>query len=236
MDVSTGFTTTALPPVLMVHGWAGSFARTWQLSGVETLLQETGRKVIGVDLLGHGTAEKPHDPTAYSDLSLPIRQKANDSQIDAVGFSLGAIALLHAATINPGMFRKLILLGIGDKIFEPHNPKDSELIISGIDGTAEVENTLARQFGNYARHSDNDPLALRAVLQRPRGDVFTKANAAAITADVLVLVGDRDFVLPADELVKSFKNAKFKLLKNCDHFASTDNFTFVDAMLEFFKD
>ena len=236
MDVSTGFTTTALPPVLMVHGWAGSFARTWQLSGVETLLQETGRKVIGVDLLGHGTAEKPHDPTDYYDLSLPIRQKANDSQIDAVGFSLGAIALLHAATINPGMFRKLILLGIGDGMFEPHNPKDSELIISGIDGTAEVENTLARQFGNYARHSDNDPLALRAVLQRPRGDVFTKANAAAITADVLVLVGDRDFVLPADELVKSFKNAKFKLLKNCDHFASTDNFTFIDAMLEFFKD
>lgn len=236
MDVSTGFTTTALPPVLMVHGWAGSFARTWQLSGVETLLQETGRKVIGVDLLGHGTAEKPHDQTAYSDLSLPIRQKANDSQIDAVGFSLGAVALLHAATINPGMFRKLILLGIGDGMFEPHNPKDSELIISGIDGTADVENTLARQFGNYARHSDNDPLALRAVLQRPRGAVFTKENAAAITADVLVLVGDRDFVLPADELVQSFKNAKFKLLKNCDHFASTDNFTFIDAMLEFFKD
>jgi pimeloyl-ACP methyl ester carboxylesterase len=63
MDVSTGFMTTALPPVIMVHGWAGSFARTWQMSGVETLLQETGRKVIGVDLLGHGTADKPHLPT-----------------------------------------------------------------------------------------------------------------------------------------------------------------------------
>ena len=236
MDVSTGFTTTALPPVLMVPGWAGSFARTWQLSGVETLLQETGRKVIGVDLLGHGTAEKPHDSAAYSDLSLPIRQSANDSKIDAIGFSLGAIALLHAATINPNIFRKLILLGIGDKIFQPHDPKESELIISGIDGTADVENTLARQFGNYARQSDNDPLALTAVLQRPRGAVFTKENAAAITADVLVLVGDRDFVLPADELVQAFKNAKFKLLKNCDHFASTDNFTFIDTMLEFFKD
>jgi len=220
----------------MVHGWAGSFARTWQMSGVETLLQETGRKVIGVDLLGHGKAEKPHDSAAYSDLSLPIRQSANDSKIDAVGFSLGAIDLLHAATINPNMFRKLILLGIGDRIFQPHDPKESELIISGIDGTADVENTLARQFGNYARQSNNDPLALTAVLQRPRGAVFTKDNAAAITADVLVLVGDRDFVLPADELVQSFTNAKFKLLKNYDYFASTDNFTFIDAMLEFFKD
>ena len=236
MDVNTGFITSGLPPVLMVHGWAGSFARTWQMSGVETLLQETGRNVVGIDLLGHGTAEKPHDASAYSDISLPIRQSAPDLQVDAVGFSLGAIALLHAATINPSMFRKLILLGIGDKIFEPHDPKESELIISGIDGTAEIENTLARQFGNYARHSDNDPLALRAVLQRPRGAVFTKENASAITAEVLVIVGDRDFVLPADRLVQSFKNSTFKLLKNCDHFASTDNFSFIDAMLDFFKD
>ena len=236
MDVNTGFITSGLPPVLMVHGWAGSFARTWQMSGVETLLQETGRNVVGIDLLGHGTAEKPHDASAYSDISLPIRQSAPDLQVDAVGFSLGAIALLHAATINPSMFRKLILLGIGDKIFEPHDPKESKLIISGIDGTAEIENTLARQFGNYARHSDNDPLALRAVLQRPRDAVFTRENASAITAEVLVIVGDRDFVLPADRLVQSFKNSKFKLLKNCDHFAATDNFSFIDAMLDFFKD
>ena len=236
MDVNTGVAISGLPPVLMIHGWAGSFARTWQMSGVETLLQETGRNVGGIDLLGHGTAEKPHDASAYSDISLPIRQSAPDLQVDAVGFSLGAIALLHAATINPSMFRKLILLGIGDKIFEPHDPKESELIISGIDGTAEIENTLARQFGNYARHSDNDPLALRAVLQRPRDAVFTRENASAITAEVLVIVGDRDFVLPADRLVQSFKNSKFKLLKNCDHFASTDNFSFIDAMLDFFKD
>jgi pimeloyl-ACP methyl ester carboxylesterase len=134
------------------------------------------------------------------------------------------------------MFRKLILLGVGDKIFEPHDTKESELIISGIEGTAEIENTLARQFGNYARHSDNDPLALRAVLQRPRGAVFTIENASTITAEVLVIVGDRDFVLPANRLAQSFKNAKFKLLKNCDHFASTDNFSFIDAMLDFFKD
>ncbi len=236
MDVNTGFTISGLPPVLMVHGWAGSFARTWQMSGIETLLQETGRNVVGIDLLGHGTAEKPHDASAYSDLSLPIRQSAKDMQVDAVGFSLGAIALLHAATAKPNMFRKLILLGIGDKIFEPHDLKESELIIAGIDGTADIENTLARQFGNYARHSDNDPMALKAVLQRPRGAVFTKANASAITAEVLVITGDRDFVLPANQLVDSLKHSEFKLLKNCDHFSSTDNFSFIDAMLDFFKD
>jgi len=220
----------------MIHGWAGSFKRTWQEPGIESLLKESGRTVVGIDLLGHGLAEKPHDPAAYSDLSLPIRNAANDQVVDAVGFSLGAIALLHAATLNPHMFRKLMLVGIGDNIFEPHNPDDSEVIISGIDGTAEVGNTLARQFGNYARQSGNDPDALRAMLQRPRGATFTRDNALAITAEVYLIVGDRDFVLPADELATAFQNSKFKLLKNCDHFASTENFSFIDAMLDFFKD
>ena len=220
----------------MIHGWAGSFKRTWQEPGIESLLKESGRTVVGIDLLGHGLAEKPHDPAAYSDLSLPIRNAATHQVVDAVGFSLGAIALLHAATLNPHMFRKLMLVGIGDNIFEPHNPNDSDVIISGIDGTAEVDNTLARQFGNYARQSGNDPDALRAMLQRPRGATFTRDNALAITAEVYLIVGDRDFVLPADELATAFQNSKFKLLKNCDHFASTENFSLIDAMLDFFKD
>lgn len=82
------------------------------------------------------------------------------------------------------MFRKLILVGIGDNIFVPHNPNDSEVIISGIDGTAEIDNTLARQFGNYARQSGNDLDALRAMLQRPRGSTFSRDNALAINAEV----------------------------------------------------
>ncbi|NBR00999.1 MAG: alpha/beta fold hydrolase, partial [Actinobacteria bacterium] len=49
-------------PVVLVHGWAGSFRETWQSTGMDALLEDGGRSVIGVDLLGHGNAEKPHDP------------------------------------------------------------------------------------------------------------------------------------------------------------------------------
>jgi len=224
-----------VPPIIMVHGWGGSHQQTWQKPGIQTLIEEIGRTVIGVDLLGHGQAEKPHDPAAYSDISSSIRDAAQNYPVDAVGFSLGAIALLHAATINPKIFRKLVLIGIGDKIFEAHDPQETKRIISGIDKTADQEDTLAYQFGNYARQPGNDVDALRAMLQRPRGESFTKQNASAISADVLVIVGDRDFVLPADELVSAFKNSRFKLLKNCDHFASTENFSMIDELLEFFK-
>ena len=54
------------PPVVLVHGWGGSFDSTWQLNGFTELLRDAGRAIIGVDLLGHGNAPKPHDPAEYA--------------------------------------------------------------------------------------------------------------------------------------------------------------------------
>ena len=56
-------------PVMCVHGWGGSFTDTWERNGFTALLADAGREVIGVDLLGHGQAPKPHEPEAYADLT-----------------------------------------------------------------------------------------------------------------------------------------------------------------------
>ena len=226
----------ANPPLLMVHGWGGSHQETWQNTGVEQLINDAGTTVIGVDLLGHGTSEKPHDPSNYADISAPIRKAigARSTGVDAVGFSLGAIALLDAALHNPNYFRKLMLVGIGDGLLEPHKPDETERIIAGIDGTASPDDILARQFGNYAKRSKNDPLALRAALLRPRNKPFSEAELKSIDAEIVLAVGDRDFVLPADRLANAFTRCRFVNLKNCDHFASTENFTFIDTLLGFF--
>ncbi|MBW8827332.1 MAG: alpha/beta fold hydrolase, partial [Acidobacteria bacterium] len=53
------------PPVLLVHGLASSFELNWREFGWVDLLADAGREVIGVDLLGHGTAPKPHDADEY---------------------------------------------------------------------------------------------------------------------------------------------------------------------------
>ena len=86
-------------PVLLVHGWAGSFAHTWQRSGLVDLLRESGRTVVEYDLPGHGRATKSHDPADYGDLAEHLRAHvAPHGVVDAVGFSLGAITLLRALT------------------------------------------------------------------------------------------------------------------------------------------
>ncbi len=228
----------ANPPLLMVHGWGGSHQQTWQKSGVEQLINDAGTTVIGVDLLGHGTSDKPHDPAEYADLSAPIRNAigARTTSVDAVGFSLGAIALLDAAMHNPKYFRRLMLVGVGDQLLEPHDPNETARIISGIDGTGSLEDVLARQFGNYANRVENDPLALRAALMRPRKAPLTQTDLKRIEAKVVLAVGDRDFVLPADRLAQSFGECRVVVLKNCDHFASTENFGLIDALLEFLCD
>ena len=88
-------------PVALVHGWGGSFASTWERSGFTALLEDAGVPVLGIDLLGHGDAPKPHDPDAYGDLTERIVGALPDSPVDAVGFSLGAITLLRLAIAQP---------------------------------------------------------------------------------------------------------------------------------------
>ncbi|MGE0306326.1 MAG: alpha/beta fold hydrolase, partial [Acidimicrobiia bacterium] len=106
-------------PVVMVHGWGGSFKRTWQEPGWEALLQDGGREVIGVDLLGHGTNDKPHDVESYLDLTPAITAAiAGHDQIDAVGFSMGAMTLLALACREPDRFGRLVLCGVGSNVLE----------------------------------------------------------------------------------------------------------------------
>ena len=105
-------------PVLLVHGWGSSFERTWVATGVSALLEDAGRTVIGVDLLGHGAAPKPHDPAAYADLTERLVDALPaEGTVDAVGFSLGARTLLELATAQPQRFDRIVLAGIGDGAF-----------------------------------------------------------------------------------------------------------------------
>ena len=63
-------------PVVLVHGLGSSFEHGWRSTGWIDLLADADRPVIGVDLLGHGTAETPHDPAAYAHLESSIETRA----------------------------------------------------------------------------------------------------------------------------------------------------------------
>lgn len=222
-------------PVVLVHGWGGSFRETWQRPGWEALLQDIGRSVIGVDLLGHGTAPKPHDPEAYTDLSARIVEAAPEGPIDAVGFSLGAVTLLAMAQRDPSRFRRLVLLGIGESVFR-HNPDRAAAIVAAIEGTAPITDIGSQLFAQYAHQPGNDPVALAAIFKRPAWPALTPADLASVNCPTLVVLGDNDFAGPADGLMSALPNARLVTLRKCDHFATTENFSAIDAVLAFLSE
>jgi pimeloyl-ACP methyl ester carboxylesterase len=228
------------PAVLLVHGWGGSFTATWEHTGFTALLADAGRDVIGVDLLGHGSAPKPHDPGAYADLTGRIAEALPDqAPVDAIGFSLGALTLLRAAIDRPDRFRRLVLAGIGRNVFERDDAGTARIlaaldrVVNGDTGDDAGDDNVSRLFAQYAQQPGNDIRALAAVLRRPPGAPLTPERMAAVTCPTLVIVGDRDFVHPADALVDALPDARAEVLRNVDHFATPESFGFIDAALEF---
>ncbi len=219
-------------PVLLVHGWGGSFATTWERSGFTALLADAGRPVIGVDLLGHGTAPKPHEPEAYADLTTRIVDALPDGPVDAVGFSLGALTLLRTALDDPSRFRRLVLAGIGRNVFE-RDEQAAARIVAAIENGGDTDDHHARHFAQYAHQPGNDPVALAAIMRGHDGPRLQAADLARVTLPTLIAVGEHDFVLPADDLVEALPQAQLATLRRTDHFATPESFEFIDATLEF---
>lgn len=222
-------------PVLLLHGWAGSFRDTWQKPGIDALLGDIGRTVIGLDLLGHGSQDKPHDPQAYSRLPEWLLENIEPEHpvVDAVGFSLGALTLLRAVILQPHRFRRIVLAGIGDGVFEKAQPNANQRIVDALEGRAPEDDTFARMFSQYGHQPGNDLLALTAIMKRPPSEPVLEAELRSLNHEILVVIGDKDFTFPAERLASAFTNGKLAVLKNTDHFATTESFSFIDELLDF---
>jgi pimeloyl-ACP methyl ester carboxylesterase len=222
-------------PVVLVHGWGGSFATTWQGPGWEALLHDAGRSVIGVDLLGHGTAPKPHEPEAYADLTTRISEALPaEGLVDAIGFSLGAATLLELACRVPERFGRIVVGGVGANLFR-EDADGVRRIVDAVSGNGADADIGSQLFAQYARQAGNDPQALAAVLQRPVRHALTADRLAAITCPVLVCIGEHDFAGPGEPLAEKLPDARLVVLKGTDHFATPESFKFIDAALEFLE-
>lgn len=222
-------------PVLLIHGFASSFERNWREPGWVDVLQEEGHEVTGVDLLGHGDAPKPTDPEAYRDLDRGVEHALpDDGLVDAVGFSLGGQLLLRVAARIPHRFRRIAVGGVGDNIFHPSGSEDAARAVeTGLAGESDHEASGA--FARFAQAPGNDPAALAACLRRPH-EPLTPDELAGVTVPVLVVLGDRDFVAPAERLMAALPDARLVTLAGADHFGTPKDFRFLDAVVEFLRD
>jgi pimeloyl-ACP methyl ester carboxylesterase len=217
-------------PVLLVHGFASSFELNWRQPGFVDLLQDAGRTVLPFDFLGHGTAPKSHDPADYDDLPASILAALPEGEVDAVGFSMGALMLLQAAVREPSRFRRLVIAGVGENVF---SDKRSEAMAAAIEaGEADDGDVIGQLFVQFAKVPGNDNKALAACLRADRTPL-TEEALSGITAATLVVIGDKDHAGPADRLTASIPGARQVVLRNTEHFATPRSFAFIDAALAF---
>lgn len=216
------------PPVVLLHGLCNSAVTTWVDTGWTALLADAGREVLALDLPGHGSAPKPHDPAAYADMEGDLLASLPPGPLDAVGYSLGARVLLGMAAREPERFGRIVVAGVGSNLFRDER---SDVLASAIESGGGDNPVLAR-FARMAREHGNDPAALAAVMRRP-ARALTADDLARITCPVLVVLGDRDFTWPPDPLVDALPRASLRVLRGVDHFATPKDFGFLDAALEF---
>jgi pimeloyl-ACP methyl ester carboxylesterase len=212
-----------------VHGLGSSFEHGWRAPGWADLIADAGREVIPVDLLGHGTAEAPHDPEAYAHLESSIERALPDERVDAIGFSLGAQLLLRLAARTPERFGRLVVIGVGANVLRDD---EASALTDAFEHGADPTDVTARLFVNLARSAGNDPLALAACVRRPH-ERLTTDDLARVTVPTLVIIGDEDFAGPGEPLAEALPNASLVTLKGVDHFRATSEFGCIDAALEF---
>ena len=196
------------PPVVLLHGLATSAARTWGENGWIDLLQEAGRTVLAIDLLGHGDAPKPHEPEAYEALEAAVAAQLPDEPVDIIGFSLGARTTLALAFERPGTVPQ-DRGGGGGRQPLPGRRRTGE-------GDRPRGGRRSRPRGSHlgvlqptGRQPRDRPGGVVGAVASQTALPVTREGLATVTNPVLVVLGDQDFAGPADPLVDALPNATF---------------------------
>jgi pimeloyl-ACP methyl ester carboxylesterase len=221
------------PAVVLVHGFASSFAHGWEHNGWTDLLADAGRKVLRVDLPGHGESPATTDAAAFADVEGNLAEAiAPHAPVDAIGFSTGARLLLGLAAEDPARLRKLVVIGVGDNLLQAEDREPLARALESGAGEVAAEDIGVQLFVRLARTAGNDPATLAAFLRRPDRPL-TEHDLARVTCPVLVVLGDRDFSAPADRLVAALPDAELVMLRNVDHFAAPRDFNCINRSLAF---
>jgi pimeloyl-ACP methyl ester carboxylesterase len=215
-------------PLVLLHGFGSTFDHNWVQTGWVDILADADCTVPVIDLPGHGTSDRSADPADYGSVEEDVASLLPEPT-SAVGFSAGAQILLRIAVAHPRRFDRLVLLGVGDNVFEA---SDNSSIVEALASAAEPDDVQARVFTRLAASTGNDPVALAAFLRRspPR---LTPEDLAVVTCPVLVVLGTEDFVPSADRLVEALPSATFVSVPGVDHFATPSDFGVIDATMRF---
>lgn len=173
------------PAVLLIHGFASDGHTDWIATGWPTVLTSAGRRVIIPDLPGHGSSPAPRDATAKAMIEELARVVGDVSEVDVIGYSLGARLAWELPTVLP--VRRLVLGGISP--VEPFAAIDLDAVLAFTTGGQLSADQLTAAISRMVSAPGRDPVALRRCIEGLRREPF---NPTALDVPALFVRGEDD--------------------------------------------
>ena len=229
---SGGDTAGALPPVLLVHGFASNDQVTWEGTGWVNALLAAGRTVVTLDLRGHGESDKPVDADSYAPELLgadlrSVLDSAGASTADAIGYSMGNRVISALTQLAPERVRRVVIGGAGPReLFASWDLDDVRAVLLRDEPS---RNRVIEQVLRPAIAAGADREALLACIEGFAGAPLS------IPGDIptLFIAGENDPVPEgAQELAREW-GSDFVSIPGRDHVSTLTARAFKTAAIEF---
>jgi pimeloyl-ACP methyl ester carboxylesterase len=217
MTTSNSLNSSSERPVILIHGIATNTDALWRKAGWVDSLEAAGRTVIGVDLPGHGASKDAVDRDAAD---LVLEAAAEHGSVDAIGFSVGAWALLLAASEQPAAFERIAILGAADMVLTGGMQAEAmqRPLIAALRSTEEpAGNPMAMMLRAMIADAGNDRDSVAGYLAADKR-FATVEGLSGITASTLIIEGGSDVAGPSDLVSRAIPNSERVVIAGVDHF------------------
>lgn len=190
-------------PLLLLHGGLMS---TGAFGPVLTMLAEH-RRVIGVDLQGHGHTALGDRKISLVDIGRDLAvvvQKLGLRQVDVMGYSFGAGAGLQLAFQHPELVRRLVVLSApyAQSGFFPEMLPQQAAVGAGM-ADAMKASPMYTSYAAVAPRPQDFPRLLDAMGEFMRQPYDWSASVKQLAMPVLLIYGDADMITP-DHIVSFY--------------------------------
>ena len=245
IDVGTG------EPVVLVHGFAASFALNWALPGTLAELRKDYR-VIALDIRGHGGSGKPHGDDQYGEMMADDVVRLLDhlkiERAHIVGYSMGAFITNNLVARHPERILSATLGGGG--WMRPNDQRlavlkllaeslergegITPLLIALTPSGLPKRTTEQTEFTNRMFMLANDQKALAAVARTMIRLSVTEEQLKHNRVPTLAIIGEIDpLKVGVVELEDVMPNLDVVVIEKADHMTTFWSPKFVESLRTF---
>ncbi|WP_247042993.1 alpha/beta fold hydrolase [Arthrobacter rhizosphaerae] len=193
-----------LRPILLLHGFSSSSKLNWEDTGWLQALLAAGRKVITVDLPGHGRSGAPDDLDSYTPSRIradllqiafdagvrPVQNGDPSSGVDLIGYSLGSRLAWEFGATQPEIVHRVVMGG--PNTADPLAAFDLMAAQNYLaDGTPIADESTAQLLKMALVLPSNNIFALLSLVQAIKAEPFDPAEAVP-HVPILLVAGEND--------------------------------------------